>query len=270
MAADPYAPWMTRWGLVADGEAFTTKFGSHLLPVRLDGAPAMLKLAGHIEEERGGALMQWWDGVGAAQVLAREGLALLLERLKGGRDLTAMARGDQDDEATAILCQVAAGLHAPRDRPAPDTLVPLDIWFRSLAPAAAAHGGTFDKALIAARALLAEPRDPVVMHGDLHHGNVLDGGPRGWLAIDPKGVFGDRAFDYANLFRCPDVEIALAPGQMRRRVEIVARLADLDPRRLLTWILAYAGLGAAWSLESGHDHRPGLDIAEMAARELAL
>ena len=259
MPEAPFAPWIARWGLVADGEGFTTLYGSHLLPVRQDGVPAMLKIASHIEEKRGGALMAWWAGQGAARVLARadDGEALLLERLSGPRDLAAMARGGQDDEATRVLCDVAGGLHAPRDAPPPESLVPMDRWFRSLAPAAAAHGGTFAKALAAAGPLLANPRDIVVLHGDLHHGNVLDGGTRGWLAIDPKGVLGERGFDYANLFRNPDIEIALAPGRMRRHGAIVCETAGLEPTRLLTWIRAYAGLGAAWSLESGHDAAPG-------------
>jgi streptomycin 6-kinase len=144
----------------------------------------------------------------------------------------------------------------------------MDMWFRALAPAAAEHGGTFAKALAAAGPLLAEPRDIVVLHGDLHHGNVLDGGERGWLAIDPKGVLGERGFEYANLFRNPDIEIALAPGRMQRQAAIVCEIADLEPRRLFHWILAYAGLGAAWSLQSGHDPGPGLAIAEIAAAEL--
>ena len=46
------------------------------------------------------------------------------------------------------------------------------------------------------------------------------------------------------------------------------REAALDGGRLLQWIVAYAGLGAAWSLESGHDPAPGLAIAEEAAAEL--
>ena len=98
----------------------------------------------------------------------------------------------------------------------------------------------------------------VVLHGDLHHENLLDSGARGWLVIDPKGLIGERSFEYANLFRNPDIDIALAPGRMSRQVDIVAARAGLDRRRLLTWILAYAGLGAAWSLSSGDDPAPGL------------
>jgi streptomycin 6-kinase len=270
-ANEPLAPWLDRWGLTLDGAAFTTRFGSRLAPVLKAGAPAMLKLAGNQEERRGGALMAWWDGQGAARVLAREGDALLMERLTGPGDLAAMARGGQDDEATIVLCQVAAGLHAPRGKPPPDGLVPLDVWFRALAPAAAAHGGTFARSLTAAWTLLATPREAVVLHGDLHHGNVLDGGERGWLAIDPKGLIGERGFDYANLFRNPDAATALAPGRMRRRAAIIAERARLEPERLLTWVLAYAGLGAAWSLASGRDGdaAAGLAMAEMAAAELA-
>jgi len=105
----------------------------------------------------------------------------------------------------------------------------------------------------------------VVLHGDLHHDNVLDGDLRGWLAIDPKGLVGERGFEYANLFRNPDLGCALAPGRMQRRIQIVAQEAGLDFRRLLDWVVAYAGLGAAWSLEDGDDPGAGLAIAEQAA-----
>ena len=270
MSADPYQPWLDRWGLSPDGAAFTTRWGSHLLPVRHNSIAAMLKVAVQEEERRGALLMAWWAGEGAAQVFAQEGDALLMERLDGGRSLAAMATGGQDDEATAILCATAAGLHAARANPAPASLVPMDRWFAALAPAAAAHGGTFAKAAAAAAPLLAEPRDIVVLHGDYHHDNVLDGGPRGWLVIDPKGVLGERAFEFANLFRNPTAELALTPGRMRRQAAIVAREARIEPRRLLQWVLAYAGLGAAWSLDSGHDAQPGLDIAEIAAAELGI
>ena len=266
--AEALRPWLAAWKLVPDGQAFDSKFGNHLAPVRADGAPAMLKVAVGEEERRGAALMAWYAGEGAARVLAHEGEAILLERAVGDRSLAKMAASGDDDEASRILCATLARLHAPRAAPPPDTLVPLPAWFAALGPAAAAHGGVFSQSLAVAERLLADPRQPVVLHGDVHHDNILDGGARGWLAIDPKGLIGERAFDYANLFRNPTAEIALAPGRMRRQVEVVSAAADLEPRRLLAWIHAYAGLGAAWSLQSGHDAAPGLAIAELAAAEL--
>lgn len=266
MADDPLQHWIQRWTLVPDGEAFTTKFGSRLQPVLKDGAPAMLKFADGEEERNGGALMEWWGGEGAARVLAREDYALLMERVVGHRSLSAMAQNGQDDEATIILCETAAGLHAPRNRPPPDSLVPLDIWFRALWPRAAA-GGVFERGATTARALLAAGQDTVVLHGDYHHDNVLDGGARGWLAIDPKGLIGERTFEFANLLRNPTIDLALEPGRMRRRVELVARHAKLDPTNLLRWIFAYTCLSGTWNIEEG-DPTNDLAIAAVAEAEL--
>jgi streptomycin 6-kinase len=270
MALGAYAPWLTRWRLEPDGEPFSTSYGSHLLPVIADGRVAMLKIAGGEEEETGGRLMAWWAGDGAAHVLAIDGPAILLERLCGPRSLAAMARSGEDDEATRILCATAAHLHAPRDAQPPATLVPLARWHRSLAEAAAREGGRFAEAWSIAERLLAEPRDVVVLHGDLHHDNVLDGGARGWLVIDPKGLIGERGFEFANLFRNPDSDVALAPGRLARQAQIVAAVADLEPARLLQWVFTYAVLGAAWSLESGDDADAavGLQIAAIAKAEL--
>jgi streptomycin 6-kinase len=135
---------------------------------------------------------------------------------------------------------------------------------------AARLGGILTRSAGAARALLAEPRDVVPLHGDIHHGNVLDFGERGWLAIDPKRLEGERGFDYANLFCNPDHAIALAPGRLARQADIVARAAGLERQRLLQWILAWAGLSATWLIEDGEDElvAPTLRIAELAEAEL--
>jgi streptomycin 6-kinase len=166
-----------------------------------------------------------------------------------------------------------AQLHAPgpthRRRPLPD-LIPLAQWFRELEPAAARHGRILADCAAMARELLASEREVVPLHGDIHHGNILDFGPRGWLAIDPKRVVGERAFDYANLFCNPKPAIALAPGRLARQVDVVADVAGIERKRLLQWIMAYAGLSAAWFLEDGEweQGKTPLAVAELAASEL--
>jgi streptomycin 6-kinase len=107
-----------------------------------------------------------------------------------------------------------------------------------------------------------------VLHGDLHHGNVLDFGARGWLAIDPKGLIGGRGFDFANILCNPDSEIATSPGRMVCQIDVVAEAARLDPARLLRWVLAYAGLSAAWTIGEGGDPTLALTMAHMAAAEI--
>jgi len=263
-----FAPWLLRWALEPEGEPFETGYSKSLLmPVRRGGARAMLKLAADAEERRGAVQMAWWAGGGAAPVLEHEGEALLMTRLDGAQSLADMAKTGRDDEASRVLCAVADRLHAPRGAP-PDGLVPLERWFRALAPAAAIHGGALAASNATAQALFAEPREPCVLHGDLHHANVLDGGALGWLAIDPKGLFGERGYDYANILCNPDGPTATAPGRLVAQAEVIAGAARLPLRRLLAWTHAHAGISAAWCMQDGFDPAAALAIAEIARAEL--
>jgi len=171
---DVFKNYLISWELAPDGEPFVT-LTSQLLPVRYNGTPAMLKIALSDEERNGGALMVWWHGQGAAKILAHDGDALLMERAMGKESLVTMAK-KQDDEASRVLCRVASQLHAPRNKPLPPTLVPLNHWFKGLDKAAIQYGGIFKLAADTAQDLLKSPQDIVVLHGDIHHGNILDFG----------------------------------------------------------------------------------------------
>ncbi|UXN70995.1 3'-kinase [Devosia neptuniae] len=271
VSEEVFQPWLSRWGLVPEGEAIRTH-SSLLLPVQREGVPAMLKIATAEEELNGAHLMAWYAGNGAARVFAHEDSGLLLERLSGHRSLIEMERSGRGDEATGIICAVVAKLHAARNHMPPETLYPMAIWFRQLEPAATRLGGVLTKSAAAARELLAMPQYVVPLHGDIHHGNILDGDERGWLAIDPKGLLGERAFDYANLFCHPEAKIATEAGRLEQRIDIVARDANLDPKRVLKWILAYAGLKSVWTMEreGGGQEARELTIAQMAAAALGL
>ncbi len=103
--------------------------------------------------------------------------------------------------------------------------------------------------------------------------NVLDFGARGWLAIDPKRLLGERGFDFANIFTNPDLDdptrpLATRPDRFLRRLEVVTDAAKLERQRLLRWILAWTGLSAAWFLGDGDSAAIDLRVAELAAAEL--
>lgn len=258
--------YLKRWGLTIDGDAFVSLNGN-LLPVRQGNVPAMLKISQEPEEQAGSQLMAWWDGDGAAPVLAHEGEALLMKRAQGSATLIQMVNSGQDDEAIRILCAVVARLHTPRPKPIPE-LIPLVQWFESLLSTAATHCGILAHCAGAARELLAAPRDVAVLHGDIHHGNVLDFGQAGWLAIDPKGLYGERGFDYANILCNPDEASALAPERFARRIALIADASGIDCRRLLQWVLAWTGLSATWMLEDGAEPGSRLELAKLAASAL--
>jgi len=264
-------PYLDRWQLIADGAPIVTP-RAVLLPVRHERRAAMLKVATDAEEKFGNLLLSWWAGDGAAAVFAASDDAILMERAMGKRSLTAYAQDGRDDEATEILCDVVAGLHRPRSAPLPE-LVPLDIWFADLFPAAATHGGILARAAATAQTLLADQRDLRPLHADIHHDNVLDFEERGWLAIDPKRVIGEAGYDYANIFCNPDMDhpvppVSVLPERFQQRLKIIASRSGIPRRRLAEWILAYTGLSAAWIINDGDDPVVDLTVAAFAATEL--
>ena len=161
---------------------------------------------------------------------------MLLERATGGRDLVRMVEGGKDDEATRIICAAAEdprGIRCrarrPMTRPSSSTCRPGS---GTCSPNADRSDAFHRRGADIAAGLLDDPRDAVVLHGDLHHGNVLDFGERGWLAIDPKGLLGEAAFDYCNLLCNPSHERALAPGRLERQFGVVVEATGIEPARL--------------------------------------
>ena len=266
--------WLNRWGLTPDGEPVETHT-SQLLPVVVirDGQKAILKITDDDSERIGCELMVWWNGNGAAKVLAHAAGAILLERATGTGSLADMSWIGNDAQACRIICHAASRLHFSRNASTP-ALTPLHHWFSDLAPAAKKHGGILTRCAVVANVLLSSPHDEVVLHGDLHHGNILDFGTRGWLAIDPKGLLGERGFDYANIFTNPDLSEptrpdAIEPETFTQRVNIVSEIARIERQRLLMWIVAWCGLSSVWFLQEGDSATVPLRIAELAMAELA-
>ncbi|VWC93501.1 aminoglycoside phosphotransferase family protein [Burkholderia lata] len=256
------------WGLVPDGNPILTASGG-LLPVVWQSRLAMLKVATCDEERRGNALMTWWNGHGTAQVWQHDGDAILLERAQPEPTLAGFSASGRDDDAMRIACDVVTRLHA-HHASEPPWVVPLHDWFHALLSDASANDVLRRSATVARQLLAGLPLDEVVLHGDIHHGNILNFGERGWRAIDPKGLRGDRAFDYANLFCNPSHDIAVDPVRFEQRVTLVADAANLDRRRLLQWILAWSGLSAVWLIEDGLLPDTRLQVAALAATALNL
>ncbi|EHM46292.1 aminoglycoside phosphotransferase family protein [Yokenella regensburgei] len=262
-----FTPYLKCWQLTPDGAAIATH-SSSLLPVIYAGEKAMLKVAHTDEEIIGSRLLQAWQGNGAARVFRRADNAVLLERATGGRSLVTMVEQGQDAQASVIICQTVAQLHHSRPGAIPE-LTPLNVWFAALL-ATPQHGILALCARTAAQ-LLQNPEEEIALHGDIHHGNILDFSGRGWLAIDPKGLFGERGFDYANLFCNPSDVLSGSAERLASQVMLVAKQARLEPSRLLQWIIAWSGLSAVWFLEDGETRSATarLRVATNAAEKLA-
>jgi streptomycin 6-kinase len=224
---------------------------------RPGGERAVLKInfPDHESEHEAAALEHY--GALAARVLEHdpERRALLLERVQPGLPLP-----DDEVEAvlpglfTAVWREPGAGhpFRALRDEAACWAVAIPAAWERAGRPFERA---LVDEAVAALEALAPTQPDEVVVHQDLHGGNVLRGTRAPWLLIDPKPLAGERAFDLVALARnIPD----------RALVRRVARAAGVDPERALGWAEAHA---LAWGHEPGDRWIPWMvEVARRLSR----
>ena len=109
---------------------------------------------------------------------------------------------------------------------------------------------------------LADPPERVVVHGDLHHANVLSSDPRGWLAIDPKGPIGEKAFDVPSYLLNPE---PLTLDATRLRNDGFVERLGLDRGRLVAWSFVRSVASACWTVE---DRETGWERAIAFAEEI--
>jgi streptomycin 6-kinase len=235
---------------------FTGANVAYVAPATLpDGSAAVLKVNyPEVESEREADALGHWDGRGAVRLLRHDPArrALLVERCVPGTELWAV--GDEERanrEAASVLVRLW--------RPAPAR-----HRFRLLADAAARWaeelparweelGQPFDRGLLGAavaalRELGPEQGEQVVLHQDLHGGNVLRAQREPWLAIDPKPLVGEREFDTASLLRDRRDELVRDPAprrRVRRRLDQLAAELSLDRERMRGWAVAHA---LAWGV----------------------
>jgi streptomycin 6-kinase len=105
------------------------------------------------------------------------------------------------------------------------------------------------------RDLCLTQRNPALLHGDLHHYNVLSDRTRGWCAIDPKGVVGELEYEIGaalrNPFDRPDLFATI--DVVERRLDQFGLVLGIDVGRARSWAFAQAVLSAIWSVEDGAD-----------------
>jgi streptomycin 6-kinase len=115
----------------------------------------------------------------------------------------------------------------------------------------------------------SSPRN-ALLHGDLHHDNILSDAEDGWVAIDPKGVTGDPAYEAARFQHNPVpgfLSVDAPHAVARRRADILSSILEGDRSRLLAWAFFDTVLSACWSIEEhGHNLRYHLSCAEVFDR----
>jgi streptomycin 6-kinase len=245
--------YLQLWEL-ANPQLLAETFSSHVYLVEANDEPVVLKVLtedGAYDEGGGAKALEYYGGFGAVRILRYDAGAHLLEYV-AGEDLIPLVEAGQDDAATKISAEVLNKLHRKNGK-APK-LRSLKSWFRSLFAKAKADEkagieSIYRRGAVVAETLLASPIQETVLHADIHHANIRHHSERAWLAFDPKGIYGERTYDAANMLYNPTEEIAQDETRLFRAAGLLSKELNLDYRRYLEYAFAYGCLSAAWSLE---------------------
>jgi len=252
-----------RWGLTVLPPFPNLSF-NYVAPVlREDGTEAVLKIGiPHKELFTEIDALRLYDGRSSVRLLEAdpEQGCMLLERIDPGVVLTTLADEANDAQATSIMAAVMQGLWCPV--PPEHNFPHVRDWSKGMQRLRAHFGGgvgPFPQRLVEEAEtlfaeLLASSAEPVVLHGDLHHDNILSAQRVPWLAIDPKGIIGEPAYEVGAMLRnlWPDRHTILHPGKLlERRVHQLAEELNIERARIRGWAVAQAVLSAWWCIEDG-------------------
>ena len=209
-----------------------------------------------------------WAGDGGVRLLERdkETDALLLEHVRPGTPLLEIA---DPEEALAVACGLLRRIwHPAPGQPFASVHAHASGWAAESERRFDEQAQPFDVALLRAACsafeqLAAYGGESVVLHQDFHRGNVLRAEREPWLAIDPKPLAGERAFDAHWLLRDLTHSEPRSPLPPGRLVERLAAELSLEVERIRLWALARSVQNALWCYESGED--AGIDLALVAA-----
>ncbi len=268
---DELAGYLDRWGLTRDGAEITTRT-ARLIFVRWGREPAVLKiLTGASDEATAPRALRYFAGRGVVRVLKEDRGAILLQRAVPGASLSTLVAKGRDDEATGIIADLILRLHQGKKPPAGWPTV--EDWADGFARqrARGAHrrlpSRLLDRGEGIFHELAASQAPRFLLHGDLHHDNILSDEKDGWLVIDPKGVVGESAYETAASIRNPMdfYPFQADPVFMARRVAIFAERLALDRPRILGWYVGQAVLSVCWLIEDGEPEEAiarGVRLAE--------
>ena len=198
-----------------------------------------------------------------AEVIADDTNMIIMQRAVPGSTLKAHFP-DNDIDATKILCESIKELHKA-SIPESHNFYHLSELFKTLDQKLDIPDEILSKAKHLRDKLLSTTTEEVLLHGDLHHDNILKNGDR-WLVIDPKGFIGDPAFEPA-AYLCNPIPELLQENQPREiienRINICSAELDIDSRRIADWLYAKSVLCWAWSLEDNLDASYWHNLLEM-------
>lgn len=222
-----------------------------------NGQRAILKMAppnGPIPSE-----IRWlshFNGITPSVILSESNLgAFLMEECKPGTSLKQLTEGGDDESATIIVCSVIRKLLDCQRTDATfkhlSELIPDLMALKGLL-----DPGTLSKATGLFKELTQEQSEDILLHGDLHHDNIIGHGTS-WKVIDPHGYMGDPASEIGAIIYNP-IEYLTKDRKtliklLDARLSIAEEYLPFDKKKIRAWSFCKTVLSAAWNAKNFKD-----------------
>ncbi len=202
--------------------------------------------------------------------------AMLLERLRPGKMLDSV---ENVREQSAIAARILQKLHAippPSNHALPHFV---DWLRRAFADARSCKDRVRARGYVeqiprveSMMEILMEPDEPqILLHGDLHHWNILSDAGRGWLAIDPKGVIGASCLDVGRFINNAMGFGETAAEKREILLEAIAVFSDVlgeNEERMFAGAFCDKIMGASWGLKQDPDADEALEVMVEMAKDV--
>lgn len=213
--------------------------------------------------------LSYFNGLGCVKLIAHDNQkgGMLLEALRPGTTVKSLFPYEEI-KAMQIAATVIQKLHHSNKPYAVKDYETIEQWLRALYTIENSDIPVqrLQKAQTLAKELLATPQELYVLHGDLHHDNILFDEQRSWIAIDPKGVIGPLEYEVGAFIRGPMPELLAqenASQIITTRIDQCVQMLNLDKQRIVQWSYVQAILAACWAHEDRDNVQQWLQCAQL-------
>ncbi|MEK7137679.1 MAG: aminoglycoside phosphotransferase family protein [Patescibacteria group bacterium] len=257
-----------QWELTLEPHAYDLSY-NFIAPVRTkDNQKAILKIGFPKEKEVLTEIesLRYFPGKYSVRILEHNVKlrAFIVERLTPGTSLRE-THLKNDPEATQIALPLLRGIpvNVPKNHKFPSLADWAKVFerVRNMNVKGTITHSILDQAQRTFEKLDATKKEEKLLHGDLHHDNILCDEKRGWIAIDPKGVIGDPSFN-GSRFIINNWSDRPTDELLQLRVTMIAKALGYDEARIAGWAYVDYIISNCWTLEGTGMSKIDLSFAQ--------